>query len=394
MIDKNLILYLPFDDPDGSTAQDYSVNRNNATLSGGATFSREAKKGKALALNGGECITAQELPLASDFTLTMFVKTDYDKIGWLLNFSGVYNFKEQWLDVKPGEWLFLAFVKEGSTFKVYRDGGRVFIANLSETPTGLSVNSLELVESHAQVDELQLFDVALNEADILKMQASDDVEYYIDGNNFKDYGVYVSASSGLVGRLAQKDALQVDWDNYHGIVRNKKRKRFKERTINLECFIEASGRAAFIEWKDRFLSLFDGDGTHRLMVEYDGRAKPLVYEVDIVDEMDITKTWARYNDELMVGTFTLQLVEDEPVKKVLRHVAAAAGTKASFTVSTYKLLNVYWGDGTHTFNVKGDDVTVEHTYEKGGEFDIVITGVIEDIEKFETNEIVVWEILK
>ena len=54
MIDKNLILYLPFDDPDGSTAQDYSVNRNNATLSGGATFSREAKKGKALALNGGE----------------------------------------------------------------------------------------------------------------------------------------------------------------------------------------------------------------------------------------------------------------------------------------------------------------------------------------------------
>ena len=146
--------------------------------------------------------------------------------------------------------------------------------------------------------------------------------------------------------------------------------------------------------KDRFLSLFDGDGTHRLMVEYDGRAKPLVYEVDIVDEMDITKTWARYNDELMVGTFTLQLVEDEPVKKVLRHVAAAAGTKASFTVSTYKLLNVYWGDGTHTFNVKGDDVTVEHTYEKGGEFDIVITGVIEDIEKFETNEIVVWEILK
>lgn len=394
MIDKNLILYLPFDDPDGTTAQDYSLSRKDATLSGGATFSREAKKGKSLALNGGDCITAQELPLSSDFTLTMFVKTDYDKIGWLLNFSGVYNFQEQWLDVKPGEWLFLAFVKQGNTFKVYRDGGRVFIANLSGTPIGLSINSLELVDSCAQVDELQLFNVAKNEADILKMQASDDVEYYIDGNNFKDYGVYVSASSGLVGRLAQKDALQVDWDNYHGVVRNKKRKRFKERTISLECFIEASGRAAFVEWKDRFLALFDGDGTHRLRVEYDGRAKPLVYEVDIIDEMDITKTWPRYSEDLMVGTFTLQLVEDEPVKRVLRHVAAEAGTKASFTVSTYKLLNVYWGDGTHTFNVKGDNVTVEHTYEKGGEFDIVITGVIEDIEKFDTNEIVVWNILK
>lgn len=38
MIDNNLILYLPFDDPDGSKAYDFSLSRADATLSDGATF--------------------------------------------------------------------------------------------------------------------------------------------------------------------------------------------------------------------------------------------------------------------------------------------------------------------------------------------------------------------
>jgi len=33
MVDKNLLLYLPFDDPDGSKAYDYSAGRHDATLS-------------------------------------------------------------------------------------------------------------------------------------------------------------------------------------------------------------------------------------------------------------------------------------------------------------------------------------------------------------------------
>lgn len=394
MIDKNLILYLPFDDPDGAKAYDYSANRQDATLSGGATFSKEAMKGKSLALNGGECMTPQELPLSSSFTLTLYVRTNENKIGWLVNMSGVYSFEEQWIDVAPDEWAFLAFVKDGNSFMAYRDGECVFNGVLSGTPLGFSINSTQLSASTAQIDELQVFNIAKSAKEILMMQANTDVEYYIDGMNLKDFGVFVSASSGLVGRLAQKESLQVDWDNYHGIVRDHSRKRFKERTISLECFISASGRSAYVEWVNRFFALFEGNGTHRLKVEYDGKAKPLVYEVDLIDEADPEKTWAQYDDDLMVGTFTLSLVEDEPVKMVLRHIAADAGTKASFTVSTYKKLNVYWGDGTHTFNVSGNKAKVEHTYEGTGEYDIVITGVIEDIEYFETDEIVVWKLLK
>ena len=70
MIDKNLVLYLPFDDPDGNKAYDYSYNRSDATLSNGALFSRDAHSGKSLDLNGnGECLTDRSIPFSSDFTL-------------------------------------------------------------------------------------------------------------------------------------------------------------------------------------------------------------------------------------------------------------------------------------------------------------------------------------
>lgn len=394
MVDKNLLLYLPFDDPDGSKAYDYSTGRHDATISGGAVFTKQAKTGKALDLCGGEVNTAQAIPFTSDFTLTLYVKIATKRLGWLVNLPGIENFKEQWLDVVPDEWHFVAFVRSGSTFKVFLNSECVYVGTLSANPTGLSLSTDELLTTTATLDEVRLFNVAKTEKEILKMQADTDVEYYVDGVNFKDYGVYVSASDGLVGRLAQKESLSVDYDNYHGIVRDRKRKRFKERTITLQCFIEASSRSAFVEWCNRFFALFDGDHTRRLKVEYDGTAKPLVYEVDLLDESPVDKKWGGYNDDLMVGKFTLKLTEDEPVKRVLRHISGTSNSKATITVSTYKLLNIYWGDGTHTFNVGGNNTTVEHTYALPGEYDIIVTGVIEDIEQFETNAITVWELLK
>lgn len=394
MVDKNLILYLPFDDPDGNKAYDYSASRADATLSDGATFTKNAKTGKALALNGGECLTAKAIPFSGNFTVSAYVMTTQSRIGWVVNLLGVDNYREKWIDVAPNQWYFIAFVRDSDTFRVYIDSACVYTASLGGTPQGLSLCTDELLTTTANIDELKVYNVAKTEKDLLEIQADNDVEYYIDGVNFKDYGVYVSGSTGLVGRLAQKDALQVDWDNYHGIVRDRNRKRYKERTIMLDCFLEASGRSAFVEWTNRFMSLFDGDGTHRLTVEYDGKAKPLVYEVGLYDETDMTKTWGQYNNDLMVGTFKMKLIEDEPVKRVLRHISASDNSKATIKVTSTKLLNIYWGDGTHTFNVSGNETTVEHTYALAGEYDIIVAGVIEDIESFETNDIVVWELLK
>lgn len=394
MIDKNLRLYLPFDDPDGSKAYDYSVYRNDATLSDGARFSKDARVGKSLDVACGECVTAQAIPFNGNFTITAYITTKGGRVGWLLNLPGVVEPLEQWLDLVPGQWYFMAFVREGGTFKVYLDAERVFAGTFAGTPVGFSISTDELLTTAAKLDELRVYDVAKSEKEVLMLQADNDVEYYIDGVNFKDYGVHVSASSGLVGRLAQKEGLTVEYDNYHGIVRDRKRKRFKERTITLDCFIEGVGRSVFVERVNSFFAAFDGEHTRRLTVEYDGNTKPLVYEVDLMDETDVDKKWGHYNDELMVGTFKLKLVEDEPVKRVLRHVSATSGSKATITLTSYKLVSIYWGDGSHTFNAGGNNATFEHVYSQPGEYDIVVAGVIEDIEQFDTNAIVVWELLK
>lgn len=395
MIDKNLILYLPFDDPDGSIAYDYSQSRADATLSDGADFTKKAKVGKSLSINGsGEALTAKAIPFGSDFTLCFFVMPTTDVLGWLLNLPGVEKYLEQWLNVTPNEWVFMAFVKSGSTFTVYQNASQVYKSTLSGTPTGFSVNDQNLTGTTALLDEVQLYNVAKTAREVFLLQKDTDVEYYIDGANFKEFGVYVSDSKGLVGRLSRKDALTVDWDNYHGIVRDKKRPRFKERTIELTCFIEASSRSAYVEWVNLFFDKFDTEGNHRLKVEYDGKAKPLVYEVELLDEVDPDKKWGMYNSDLMVGTFKLKLTEDEPVKKVLRHIGTVANSTVTITVTSTKLLNIYWGDGTHTYNVSGTDTVVEHTYSNAGEYDIIITGVIEDIESFSTNAIVIWDKLK
>lgn len=395
MIDKNLILHLPFDDPDGNIAYDYSLSRADAALSGGASFSRDAKQGKSLALNGsGECITNTSIPLGSNFTLSMYVKPVHARLGWLLNLPGVDQYLEQWMDVVPGEWVFLAFVKNGKSFAVYLNHSKVYTGMMSEQPIGFSVNDEALEGCSAQIDEVRLYDESKTDKEIFLMQKESDVEYYIDGRNFKDFGVYVSESSGLVGRLARKEALQIEWDSYHGTVRDKKRPRYKERTIELSCFMEASGRSAYVEWVNLFFSQFDKEGNHRLKVEYAGSTKPLVYEVELLEESDPQKQWGKYDQDLMVGKFKLKLVEDEPVKKVLRHIGGAANTTAKIKVSSSKLLNIYWGDGTHTYNVSGVDKEVVHTYAEPGEYDIVITGVIEDITSLSTNAIVVWDLLK
>ena len=394
MIDKNLILYLPFDDPDGDKAYDYSQSRSDATLSEGASFSRDAQQGKSLSLNGtGECITAKSLPLSSTFTLTMYVKPSHKKLGWLLNLPGVDQYLEQWLDVVPGEWIFLAFVKVGKAFTVYLNHNKVYTGVMAEQPVGFSLNDPNLDGCTALIDEVKLYNVEKTAKEIFQMQKESDVEYYIDGRNFKEFGVYVSESAGLVGRLARKEALQVEWDSYHGTVRDKKRPRYKERTIELDCFIEASSRSAYVEWVNLFFSQFDREGNHRLKVEYSGTTKPLVYEVELLDDADPQKQWGKYDKELMVGKFKIKLVEDEPVKKVLRHIGATANTMAQITVTSSKLLNIYWGDGTHTYNISGTDKNIRHIYAEAGEYDIVITGVIEDVT-LSTNAIIVWDLLK
>ncbi len=390
-INPNLILHLPFDDPDeAGKAYDYSQVRADAILSGGAFLTKDAKSGKALDLNvTGECETVTTIPFATDFTLMMQVKPVAGKIGWLLNMGGLENYVQRWVDAQADVWMSLAFVKSGTSFTAFRNGIEVQSLYLESTPIGFSVNDESVMGANSLIDEVIMFDSAKTQTEILKIiNENRDVEYYVDGSNFKDYGVYVSGSTGIIGMLERKESLSVDWDSYHGVVVDTRRPRYKERTITLDCFIEASSKTSFMEWVQLFMAQFQKPGTQRLKVEYDGRVKPLYFQVFAQAGADVSKNWT-YDNDLMVGTFKLTLIEPEPVKRVIRHIGAT-GTTAQVTVSSNKLLNIYWGDGTTTYDVSGVSRLVEHTYDEAGEYDIVITGVIEDISAFTTNCIIVW----
>lgn len=394
MIERNLILYLPFDDPDaGSVAYDYSQSRTDAILSGGATFSRNAQKGKSLALNEGEAVTTRTIPFASDFTLSMFVMSKCDSLGWLLNLPGIDNYLEQWLDVVPGKWVSLIFQKKESRFHVYKDFVEVYNEAVDVTPVGFSINENSLFPGTSTlIDEVMLYNDAISIAEVIKKQnLLTDVEYYINGLNFKDFGVYVSKSNGLIGHLERKEGATAEYDTYHGRAYDYDYVKYKERKISLECFIEAHSREAFIEWMNHFFEQFRIKGTRRFRIEYNGSTKPLVYEVMLLEESNPDKTFPKYNKEMMVGTFTLNLEEPDPVKMVLRHIGVAANSQSSITLTTPKKLSVSWGDGEKSFGIIGTNRTITHTYAEAGEYDIIISGNVEDITNLTTDDIIVWQ---
>ena len=394
MKEDGLILYLPFDDPDGGgVAYDYSSSRKDATLSGDACFSRDAVKGKSFEANSGSAQTARAIPFSSDFTLIMYIKPVGNKLGWLLNFSGIDNYQDHWIDVEPDKWMSLVFQKKDSTLTVYKDLIQVYSLFMSAVPVGLSINDQQLMAgTKALIDEVAMYNRAVSLEEIAEITTDKtDVEYYINGINFKEFGVYVSKANGLVGQLERKEGATAEYDTYHGRAYDYNYVRYKERKISLECFIEAHSRSAFIEWMNHFFEQFRLKGTRRLRVEYNGSTKPLVFEVIMLEGTDPDKTFPRYNEKLMVGTFTLNLEEPDPVKMVLRHIGSTANSQSSITVTTAKKLAISWGDGEFTRGIVGTNQTVTHTYANAGVYDIIVSGNIEDIENLTTNDIVVWQ---
>lgn len=214
-----------------------------------------------------------------------------------------------------------------------------------------------------------------------------EVSYYIDGVDLKTYGVYIKSSDGLLSRPKPKKRLSADWEGYNGEVIDLSKRYYESRKIKLECFIKATDPTDFITKCNVFQAVFDKAWTRRLSVSVEGN-EPLVYEVCLLDDLDIKKTW---HENIMVGTFAISLTEPEPVKKVLKYTRTGEGDKTvSITVTSTKLLNIYWGDGSHTFDVSGTAQTATHSYTTNGVFYIVVTGNIDEITSLTSTGTLVW----
>ena len=208
----------------------------------------------------------------------------------------------------------------------------------------------------------------------------DSVGYSIDGSIFTNYGVYVQSSSGIATIPQIKDPLTYNWGTANGLDYHQDGVKYKERTIQLKCIVEASSFPDLLNKTLAFFSLLTKQRTLRLKIS--AGSNDLVYEVICKDEVRLVPDFSHQNK--CVGTFTLKLVEPEPVKRVLY----GNGT-CTITIQSKSPVNIYWGDGTHTFDVSGNDVsqTVSHSVSSNY---VIITGEPNDFTSFTSNFTTVW----
>ncbi|ASK29721.1 hypothetical protein CEY12_06205 [Chryseobacterium sp. T16E-39] len=166
-----------------------------------------------------------------------------------------------------------------------------------------------------------------------------EVKYSLNDKNFKDYGVYVSESIGLVGLLERKNVTQYDWAEYHGISPDLKKPKYKERIIELKCFIRGDNwEVMFDNFMNFVIGEFSKPGTQRLHIEPLG-FKTLPYEVFAKDEVKPEKT---FKDGVMYGIFSLKFIEPNPIKTVLK--TSLDKFKLSYKIDSET--EIFFGDGT------------------------------------------------
>lgn len=410
--DQYLVLHLPFDEADGAaTTYDYSSNRADGAVTN-AHFDA-GKQGNCIEFDGtGVCeVQPSVLNLNGDFTLCAWVKLHSvsNQLIVLVNYSGVNQYYRAIIDLQPDNWYYISVTRDGNVLCVYLNGTiveRAVVSSSFGNPVGLSIaqNNYNTELGHGCVDELKLYQKCLTQEELIsELDNTKQLAYLLDGVDFKTYGVYVSKAKGLFDGLKMKEPLKVEFQGYHGEALDLSKPRFEAREITLECFIKAEGgKMAFVQAVQDFINQFFAKhtlpsstlnaelvqaGLHRLTVDIHP-TKALVYEVYLPDGTSIDKEW---NDKKMTGTFTLTLREPEPVKRVLKHMRTNESSKRiSITLTTSKLVNIYWGDGTTTQDVCGTGVTITHDYANNGDYYAIVTGVVEEIEQFSTNAIVVW----
>lgn len=398
MDSNSLILNMPFDESNGSNiAYDYSKNRADGQVFGASFVA--GKNGNAIKFRGSDTCEIEKsiiTNMAIDFSMLMWVQSSIIDCGspqkfiWLLNFSGMNNYIEVPIEAKPGTWFSLAMTRRGSIFNFYVNTSLIKTITSTSALQGVSLNQDYYGGNYGLglLDDVKFYSVALTQNDLIDaLSNSKQQAYILDGVDLKEYGVYVSDSKGVVNRPKLKEMAKVSWDNYHGEAVDLQHKFYEPREITLSCFIKASSKNDFITRVSKFGQLFDARGTQRLVIDVHP-IKPLIYEVYCQDEINVAKKW---NDELMVGTFDLKLIEPEPVKRILKHIRVGDSTKTcTITMTTAKMVNIYWGDGTVDYDVSGTAITLSHVYETNGDYFPVITGCIDEITDFTTNAIVVW----
>lgn len=142
-----------------------------------------------------------------------------------------------------------------------------------------------------------------------------EVLYNINGKYFKDFGVFISSSKGLMDKPKPKSRKSYDWAEYHGKAVDLSKPKYDEREIELQGWIEGEDWANMKQNFDSLMAEFDKEGLARLVIEYLNNA--LVYDVYLSDDAELKKDFRKGR---MVGFFKLKMKEPQPIKKVFKLV--------------------------------------------------------------------------
>lgn len=159
-----------------------------------------------------------------------------------------------------------------------------------------------------------------------------EVIYSINNKYFKDFGVFVSSSEGLLDKLKPKNRKVYDWAEYHGKQVDLSAPRYEEREIVLKGWVEGDNWEEMNNQFHSLLSEFDKEGLTRLLVEFGG---VLVYDVYLSDGVELEKTFRKGK---VAGVFTLKVKEPNPVKKIIK--AFSGNFTLSFTSSDWVEVNI------------------------------------------------------
>lgn len=197
------------------------------------------------------------------------------------------------------------------------------------------------------------------------------INYYINGVDIRNFGVHVSAGKGLLSLPDRKEGISHSYDDEHGISVDVSAGYVKERKITLSCFTDKMSATDFISAVNAFKLYLIDAGIFQLKVDV-GAGKPLVYMVYWSGKCDIT---AHYDGAKRVGTFDLQLVEPEPVKRVWMIESTAVNQQIEIELTEGQAgrhYSIYWGDGAVTRNITSGNAPT-HTYTSAETYYILLT---------------------
>lgn len=180
------------------------------------------------------------------------------------------------------------------------------------------------------------------------------LKWAINGFDFLDFGVHVSESKGVLDKLKPRERTSYTWAEYHGKQMDLSAPRYEPREIALVCWIKAASVDDLTQKFNTFLSFFDRKSTNRLSLNpFD--QQPYAYEVILSNGVELEK---ELREGEVYGSFTLNLLEPNPIKKILKTSLDTLRLKYTAQSET----EIFPGDGTKL--IGRGDVDFQFDYSK------------------------------